>query len=81
MDEAITDEDLKHVMKFLRLAIKSEDDKQRLMWTGTAVRGLTRIWAHANPRFDGEAWFPISFLLAEHWDAIRAHMADAGLES
>lgn len=52
-------------------AVSDSDERQKY---GQLVRVVTRRWAELNPEFDSDAWYPVSFLLTEHWDAIRERM-------
>ena len=73
----ISDDDIRHVIGFLEQAL-STDPEARHVPVGSAVRALTRVWAIANPDFSGDAFYPVSFMVHEHWDQIRRHMADTG---
>lgn len=72
----IDDDDLRDVVHWLEEAISSTDADERRERVGRAVRALTRVWSQANPRFDGDAWYPVSAMLTEHWTQIRVYMAD-----
>lgn len=73
----ITDEDIEAAIEFLRQAFECQGDQARKEALGRAVRTVTRMWALANPHFDGGAWYPVSYLLTEHWTEIRAHTDQA----
>jgi hypothetical protein len=73
----ITDEDINGVTRWLEEALSATNPEARHERVGRAVRALTRVWAAANADFDGDAWYPISWMLTEHWDQIRGHMANA----
>lgn len=72
----IGDQELKEVFDHLVAALDEADPEARHVRVGSAVRAMTRIWSQANPEFDGDAWYAISALLSQHWNAIRQHMAD-----
>lgn len=74
----ISDDDIRDVTRWLEEALSAINPEERHERVGSAVRALTRVWATANPDFSGDAWYPVSFMLTEHWDQIRRHMTDAG---
>jgi hypothetical protein len=65
--------EIEQVMALLNEAL-GVDGVERVGRLGLAVRALTRIWSDANPTFDGDAWYPVSYLLGEHWNEIQSHM-------
>ncbi|HQF94350.1 MAG TPA: hypothetical protein PLS46_09340 [Microthrixaceae bacterium] len=70
----VESDDIQQVITLLEEAVAAEDSAQRVGRLGPAVRALTRIWSDANPTFDSDAWYPVSYLLGEHWEAIQSHM-------
>ena len=53
-------------------ATAAENPETRREQLGVAVRALTRLWAEMNPEFDGDAYYPVSWLVGRHWSAIVA---------
>lgn len=73
----ISDEDIEGAIAFLQQALECSGDEDRRERLGVAVRSITRMWAIANPEFSGDAWYPVSFMLTEHWAEIRTYMENA----
>lgn len=76
-NDQISDKDLASAIEALARAISIERPDDRREELGRAVRTVTRLWALANPGFDQDAWYPVSYMLTEHWSQIRAHMENA----
>lgn len=71
----IEDGEVEHLVETLKLVLQMADDEARHEQLGFAVRAITRMWAQANPEFDRDAWYPVSYMLSEHWDRICDHMS------
>jgi hypothetical protein len=67
------DDDLRVLSEEIIAAVGVTEPNQLREVLGPAVRRLTRLWAELNPEFDGDAWYPVSYMLTEHWDQIREH--------
>ena len=73
-DPGLVDDLLDQAIRHLqdaRSATGLDEKRERL---GLAVRAATRLWADLHPTFTGDAWYPISHLLQQHWPAIGDHM-------
>ncbi len=79
-DEQLVPDAVEQVMRLLGEALEASSSEDRHERVGRAVRTLTRLWSEMNPDFDGDAWYPVSAMLTEHWDQIRQHMAAADLD-
>jgi hypothetical protein len=75
MPERPTEEEASRLLgdaqRALDRATPSDVDDLRSI-VGPVVRSMTRLWSRLNPTFDSEAWYPISWLLTEHWPEIVA---------
>lgn len=76
-NDQISDDDLEGAIEALSRAISIEKPDERREQLGRAVRTVTRLWALANPEFDRDAWYPVSYMLSEHWSQICTHMENA----
>jgi len=74
--QPISDEQIRDVIRWLDDAVSTTSTIDRYERVGRAVRTLTRLWSDVNPDFHGDAWYPISAMLTEHWTQIREHMSD-----
>lgn len=78
--QPISDDEIRDVMGWLNEALSTTGAKARHERVGRAVRTLTRLWSKKNPAFDGDAWYPISAMLTEHWTQISDHMSSVDLQ-
>lgn len=78
--QPISDDEIRDVMGWLNEALSTTGAEARHERVGRAVRTLTRLWSEKNPAFDGDAWYPISAMLTEHWTQISDHMSSVDLQ-
>ena len=78
--QPISDDEIRDVMRWLNEALSTAGAEARHEQVGRAVRTLTRLWADQNPDFDGDAWYPVSAMLTEHWAQINEHMSAVDLQ-
>lgn len=78
--QPISDDEIRDVMGWLNEALSTAGAEARHEQVGRAVRTLTRLWADQNPDFDGDAWYPVSAMLTEHWAQINGHMSAVDLQ-
>lgn len=78
--QPISDDEIRDVMGWLDEALSTAGAEARHEQVGRAVRTLTRLWADQNPDFDGDAWYPVSAMLTEHWAQISEHMSAVDLQ-
>ena len=78
--QPISDDEIRDVMRWLNEALSTAGAEARHEQVGRAVRTLTRLWADQNPDFAGDAWYPVSAMLTEHWAQISEHMSAVDLQ-
>lgn len=70
--DQLFDELTRTARRGLDAAAAAESPDTRREQLGVAVRAITRLWAEMNPQFDGDAFYPVSWLIGRHWSAIVA---------